>query len=248
MKIKRAIRRKFGISAPRMAVKAHMPWYWRWLFVVSAVAVGLAMAGWMYEIGSQYAGYDRLEAHRELTDLQGRATQLLHENGAIQSEAIAGRSRLQVEIATQHELAKTVKTLQDENARLKDDVAFFRNLMSVDGKVGAVKIYKLKVERKAFPGEYRYQLLLLQSGQREHDFQGKLQLSVNALAGGKKVIIPLSEEAQGKGQPFSLNFKYYQRVEGSFQVAPESVVKSVDVRVFENGTAQPKLVQTFNVS
>ena len=36
--------------------------------------------------------------------------------------------------------------------------------------------------------------------------------------------------------------------EGSFQVAPESVVKSVDVRVFENGAAQPKLVQTFNVS
>jgi len=248
MKLKRAIRRKFGISAPRMAVKAHVSWYWRWLFMVSAVAVGLGLAGWMYDIGSQYAGFDRIEAHRELTDLKGRASRLLHENGAIQSEAVAGRSRLQVEMATQRELAKSVKALQDENARLKDDLAFFRNLMSVDGKVDSVKIYQLKVEHKAFPGEYRYQLLLLQSGQREHEFQGKLQLSVNTLQGGKKVVIPVYGEAQGKGQMFNLNFKYYQRIEGSFQVAPESVVKSVDVRVFENGAVQPKLAQTVNVS
>lgn len=248
MKLKRAIRRKFGITAPRMAVRAHVPWYWRWVFMVSAVAVGVGLAGWMYDIGSQFAGFDRMEAHRELTDLKGRASQLLSENGAIQSEAVAGRSRLQVEVEAQRELANTVKALQDENAKLKDDLAFFRNLMSVDGKVGAVKIYQLKVERKAFPGEYRYQLLLLQSGQREHEFQGKLQLSVNALEGGKKVVIPLSGEAQGKGQPINLSFKYYQRVEGSFQIAPESAVKSMDIRVFENGTAQPRLAQTVNVS
>ena len=248
MKLKRAIRRKFGNTAPRMAVRAHVPWYWRWLFMVTAVGVGLALAGWMYETGSQFAGYDRIEAHRELTDLKDRASQLLHENGTIQSEAVADRSRLQVEIATQQALATSVKSLQDENARLKEDLAFFRNLMSVDGKVGTVKVYQLKVEHKAFPGEYRYQLLLLQSGQREHDFQGKLQLAVNVLQNGKKVVIPVAGDALVKGQMLNLNFKYYQRVEGSFQVAPESIVKSVDVRVFENGTTSPKITQTFNIS
>ena len=248
MKIKKLFRRKFGITASRMAVRAHVAWYWRWLFMVSAVAVGLGLAGWMYSIGSHFSGFDRLEASRELAVLKGRASQLLHENGAIQSEAMAGRSQLQVEIATQRELAKTMKALQDENARLKDDIAFFRNLMSVDGKVGSVKLYQLKVEPKAFPGEYRYQLLLLQSGQREHEFQGTLQLSVNALQGGKKIVIPVPGEMPGKAQRFNLNFKYYQRIEGSFQVAPASVLKSVDVRVFENGTVQPRLAQTVNVS
>ena len=61
-------------------------------------------------------------------------------------------------------------------------------------------------------------------------------------------MIPVVGDAMAKGQMLNLNFKYYQRIEGSFQVAPESVVKSMDVRVFENGTASPKITQTFNIS
>ena len=47
---------------------------------------------------------------------------------------------------------------------------------------------------------------------------------------------------------YQVNFKFFQRVEGTFKVAPEAVVKSLQIRVFENGSIAPKLLQTVSVS
>jgi hypothetical protein len=40
----------------------------------------------------------------------------------------------------------------------------------------------------------------------------------------------------------------HQRIDGAFKVAPGSEVKSVQVRVFEGGKPQPKVMQTVAVS
>jgi hypothetical protein len=98
------------------------------------------------------------------------------------------------------------------------------------------------------PGEYRYRLLLLQGGQRERDFQGKVELLVNLMQEGKKVVMTIPSAKEAEAKAYSVNFKFYQRLEGTFHVGPSAVVKNVQVRVFENGSAQPKLVQTVNLS
>lgn len=249
MKLARALRRKFGIAAPRLLIRAHVAWYWRWLFMVSAIAVGLASAWWMYDIGSAIAGLDRSDTRHELTDLRGRVAELQRETGKFQAEAVVARRQVEIEIATQRELAKSAKALQDENARLKEDITFFRNLMSPDGKVGSsVRLYRFKVEHSAFPNEYHYQALFLQSGQRDQDFQGRVRFLANTLQKGKKIVIPIASAASNNALDINLDFKYYQRVEGVFQVAPGADVKSVEVRVFEKGASQPQFTQTANIS
>ena len=248
MKLARAFRRKFGIAAPRMSVRTHVVWYWRWLFMVTAVAVGASLAWWMFDIGSQFAGFDRGEAYQAMTNLRDGVSRLQQENSVIKAEAATARRELQIEIATRHELTKSLKALQEDNAHLKEDLSFFHNLMSAEGKAGSVRIYRFKVERSAFPGEYRYRLLLLQSGTREHEFQGKAQFLANVLQNGQKTVLAISSEEPEKAQVVKLDFKYYQRVEGSFQVPPGAVVKSVDVKVFEKGVLQPRLSQTVNLS
>jgi hypothetical protein len=44
---------------------------------------------------------------------------------------------------------------------------------------GGVSINRFRVRADALPGEYRYQLLLVQSRTRSREFQGKLQLVVD---------------------------------------------------------------------
>ena len=51
-----------------------------------------------------------------------------------------------------------------------------------------------------------------------------------------------------KAEPYNLNFKFYQRVDGVFRVPPEATVKRVQVRVLENGVEAPKSSQTVNLS
>jgi hypothetical protein len=58
--------------------------------------------------------------------------------------------------------------------------------------------------------------------------------------------LPAEDDKEGKA--FKLNFRFYQRIEGTFRVDPGVAVKSMQVRVFENGSQEPKLIQTVNAS
>jgi len=119
--------------------------------------------------------------------------------------------------------------------------------MSSDKSDADLSIYRFKVEN-TMPGEYRYRLLLLQGGQREHEFQGKVQFLVSLIQGGEKLVMTLPSAKEAEARAYNLNFKYSQRLEGVFHTEPKAQVKKVQIRVFENGAVQPKLMQVVNLS
>jgi hypothetical protein len=41
-----------------------------------------------------------------------------------------------------------------------------------------------------------------------------------------------------------LSFKHFQRVDGIFRVSPKAKVGSVQLRVYETGSAEPKVTQS----
>ena len=113
-----------------------------------------------------------------------------------------------------------------------------------------LSILRFKVERDSLPGEYYCRLILVQSvKQRGKAFQGNMQLIVNAIKDGKKVVLqfPLESAAQEQAA-YQLNFKYYQVVDRAFKVSPEITIESVQVRVFEKGVREPKVVQSVGLS
>jgi hypothetical protein len=75
-----------------------------------------------------------------------------------------------------------------------------------------------------------------------------LQFSVNLQQDNKKVVMTLPAEDDKENHDFKLNFRFYHRIEGAFRVAPNAVVKSMQVRVFEGGSSEPKLTQTAHAS
>lgn len=237
----------FGISAPRMAVRAALPWYLRWLGLIALALVILLFARATYDFGKKFAGFDQGEADREVQRLREINAKLQQE--VAQSRGVAqGERQLQIERAAYADLVKQMKALTEENATLKEDLAFFQTLMPSGGKQGGVAINRFVVQNDALPGEYRYRLLVTQTGERSKDFQGKLQFVVNLQQDNKKLVMTLPAEDDGEANGFKLNFRFYQRIEGTFQVAPNAAVKSVQVRVFENGSSEAKLTQTANAS
>jgi len=243
----KALRSKFGIAARRVAVRTQVAWYWRRLLIILMIAMVMALAWWMYDSGRKFAGFDSGQAEREMARQAELNARLQAENSALRHEYAASERQLQIERSTYGDLAKQVKDLSDENTSLKEDLAFFQSLLSAGSKE-AVSIYRFNVEPDTLPGEYRYRLLLLQMGPRQKEFQGKLQFVIDVLQNGQKSLITIPGENGPDLQAYNINFKYYQRVEGSFRVEPGAVAKSVQVRVFENGTSEAKLTQTVNLS
>ncbi|MDP2878888.1 MAG: hypothetical protein Q8N74_05095 [Sulfuricella sp.] len=247
MRLDRRLKHRFGIAAAPLAVRRHVAWYWRLPLVVILLAGGIALSWLFYDTGSRFAGLDRGATADELQRLREKLGSLEQENVSLRSDGAQSERKMQIEQETQNDLAKTVKTLQDENAQLKEDLTFFRKQMSSDKSDGDLSIYRFKVEN-TMPGEYRYRLLLLQGGQREREFQGKVQFLVSFTQGGEKLVMTLPSAKEADARAYNLNFKYYQRLEGVFHAEPNAQVKKVQIRVFENGAVQPKLMQTVNLS
>jgi uncharacterized protein DUF6776 len=238
----------FGISAPRMAVRAAIPWYWRWLGLIGLALIIFLLSRAAYDFGKQFAGFDQSEADREVQRLGASNARLQQELALVRGQIAQGEPQQQIERATYTDLVKQIKALSEENATLKEDLAFFQTLMPSAGKDDGVAINRFLVQNDALPGEYRYRLLLTQTGKRNKDFQGHLQFSVNLEQDNKKVVMTLPAEDDKENDGFKLNFRFYQRIEGTFRVGPDAAVKNMQVRVFENGSSVPKLTQTANAS
>jgi hypothetical protein len=243
------LRRKFGISATRLSVRPHVPWYVRWAVVLPFVLLACGLVWWAFDSGLEFAGFHRGQAEQELTRLREQLAVVQSENARLSSQAATFEKQAQVEHAANQETEKQLKVLNEENARIQDDLAFFQSL-SLPVKHGPeLSIHRLKIERDALPGEYRYRMLLVQSGaERAKEFQGNLQLLVNTDHNGKKVVIVFPQENSPQDAAYQLNFKYYQRVEHSFQLPPDTSIVSIQVRVFERGGSEPKIKQNVSLT
>lgn len=239
--------RRFGIDAPQLAVRPHMPWYWRWLGIIGVVALTTGVAWFTYDFGLEYAGFRKGEATKLREQLDETVRQQQAELAELNARTAAAERQLQIERATYGDLAKQVKALAQENATLKEDLAFFQSLTAT-GKEGAISINRFRLVPESMPGEYRYQLLLVQAGERK-EFSGRLQFVLNLQQDGRKVTLMLPEADRAEAaKDFKVSFKLFQRVEGLFRIAPNATVKGLQVRVFEGNSETPKITHNVTIS
>jgi hypothetical protein len=247
----RRIERRFSISAQRLSVKPHIPWYVRWAIALPFIFALGGLVWWAYDSGLELAGFHRGQAVKELESLHETLAGLQEENAKLSSKAASFERQAQMEHAANEEIINQIRALGDENARLKENVTFFQNLPLAQGESQSeLSILHLKVERDSLPGEYNCRLILVQSvKQRGKAFQGNMQLIVNALKDGKKVVLQFPMESSAdEVSAYQLNFKYYQVIDRAFKVTPGMVIENVQVRVFERGVREPKVVQSVGLS
>jgi hypothetical protein len=65
----RRIERRFSISAQRLSVKPHIPWYVRWAIALPFIFALGGLVWWAYDSGLELAGFHRGQAVKELESL-----------------------------------------------------------------------------------------------------------------------------------------------------------------------------------
>lgn len=238
----RKVRLRFGIAAPRVAVHSPIPWYLRWLGVALLLGVSAASAAWIYDAGRRFAGFDRNEVETELSGVRAQLLDAQAELDKLRAVANAADSRLAIERTTQQKLAQQIRVLEQDNARLREELGTLDGMLSSDARAGnALSIYRFKVEPDVLPGEYRYHLLLVTPRARsEREFNGRLELVVNLTEDGRNAMMTFPEPGDAGAGAFRLAFKYFRRVEGTFRVNPKAKVENVQARIYENGSNQPR--------
>src|SRR4051794_32661503 len=127
MSVLRLMRRTFGISAPRMAVRPDVPWHWRSLRLVAWLALAVA-AAWLLVgvIGGRGLAHGQLDG--EVSRLESELERQGPELTELRAQAAQNERQVQMERAAAADLAKQVKALTFDNAKLKEDLAFFQSL------------------------------------------------------------------------------------------------------------------------
>ncbi len=226
--------RRLTVSAPRMAVRSHLPWPFRW--VVMALMLGLcgAIGLWAFEFGKGIAGLDS-GAREELDKLRSEAAQLRDEREKARSVLNTSSSLMTTEKAAQGQLVAQIRKLEADNRALRDDLGFFEKLIPATHGGDGLAIRSLQAEVLA-SGRIRWQVLVLQPSKNAPEFKGKLEVSLMGQLAGK------SWNMSPPGGAQVLVFRQYQRVEGLIDVPTGAVVKNVSARVLDGAVV--RAVQT----
>jgi hypothetical protein len=217
--------RRRGPLDRRVSVRAQHPWYVKVVAVLLFLALGYGFAYWRFMIP--------------------------HSSGSPESDAYMAQlamaeRQLQVERATRSNALKEMALLQDEIMRLKEDVAFYKGILTERSGTGAPKIQGVKITRTMNPLEYRYEINLAQTGSEGKPIRGSLHLAVQGMQDGKNVSRDIVLDGQQAGM--MVNFKKYRQVDGVFSIPESMQARSLLVEFVEAGDTRPRLSQTFSLS
>lgn len=246
----RRLRGRFGISAPQVAVRTHIPWYLRALGVAGMVALTVILVDWAYDAGQRLAGFERSETKHLLDNFRSRNSALDEEVTRLRTQLAAAESSLQIEQAAQKLLAEKNSVLANENSRLKEDISVFERLARLEKKHGSgVSLEKLKVERDGAPGGYRYSLLIsLQGDRRGKDSRFKVVITAipkSSVAEDRK------DDGQQRGRmgvhvaQDDIEMRSFRRIEGRFVLPLQASFAKVEFNILEAGVV--KATQSFSL-
>jgi hypothetical protein len=237
--------RNLSVSGPRVAIRTQLPWPLRAVIGFAVLSLAVAAGFSLYEYGRSLGGPDRDELGAELAQARTLLAQVTSERDRQTAAAVSWESQLKVERSAQEQVRMQVKMLEDENARLKADLAFFESLLPMPANAKGIVIRSFRVQPDGQPTALRYRLLVQQAGRPAQDFVGAVSLTVNLQQGGRPWVLQLPDPGLPDAGPAPLSFRHYQRVEGVFSIPAGATVRSILVRIQADGETRAQ--QTFTM-
>ncbi|RCS57572.1 DUF6776 family protein [Parvibium lacunae] len=249
----RLLLRKLTISAPQMRVLTQRPWYVRLApyFLVALASAGVT-AGW-YAWSGAAGNKTKQQLEQELAESKLKLQQLYDEHAQLERTARTATSQIDMEQAARSRLTQEMKTLEADNARLREELAFFERSISANQAVLGLTLSGARIQ-VVQEGVYQLRVMVAQSGKINANFNGQLQLHVTGQQNGKTVQLILPEPIQNSAtaaagltgkttgyavspaSAYQLNFRHYQRLEIYFALPANLQLKTVQAKVFDGKT------------
>jgi len=231
--------------ASKLIIKSHHPWKHRAKITI-AIVVLCAAGWWMYELGHSRAGfdYDNLLVERNaLNDKLEKANEVITRH----RERIAILERAgQIDKKGYGGVEQSLNQVQDEMLELKEEVAFYRGIVSPTDTASGLNIADFRVSGIGEERAYRFKLVMTQMKSNVRVVQGYAQVAFEGLQDGAQVEHTLYKVSGGTLDKLRLRFKYFQNIEGEI-VLPEGFLPSrVVVDVVPSGNDQTRLKKTFD--
>jgi hypothetical protein len=215
-------------------------------FIIAGIGV-LAIGASAYALYLNASGW----AQEELSALSEERNELmvtveaLSEGNTILRERVAILERAQqVEGKAYEGVDVHLRSLQDEVLALKEEVAFYRGIVSA-GKEKGLKIQTFVVDKESSSGAYRFQLVLTQNLKRVKMISGTVKLNILDEQNGKPRRLLLSDMSGQQASSLKFEFKFFQRIEGRFTLPDGFKPDRLQIQVVSKGKKPASVEKSF---
>jgi hypothetical protein len=108
--------------------------------------------------------------------------------------------------------------LQKEVSDLREQLAFYRGIVSPDLARAGVRIYDLKLTPGANPRAFHYELALIQSVRHDRRIGGNINLLLEGTKSGVKQTLRWEDVATGDNKNLLFSFKYFEEFSGELSL------------------------------
>lgn len=225
----------------QLIIKSHNPWKF-WLKLILFATAFLLVAWGMYMYGQERAGYNNRLLQSEQRQLQEQIYQLGKLNSELREKSTVLERSSVIDRQAYEKVDTSIKTLQDEILELKEQVTFYRGIVSPKETAGGLYITSLKINTIDNQNSYRLKLVLTQLKNNQRMVRGNASLAIDGIINGEQKHLDLTDLIGDKSIDLKLHFKYFQTIEADI-VFPDGFVPSsvqVDINPIAKGTSRIK--------
>lgn len=229
----------------KLIIKSHHPWKHR--AKIGAAVLGFLLVAWgVFQFGHQRAGFDYDDLVQERDALLDQLENERSENQE-QRERIAVLERAsQIDKKGYSEVETSLKQAQDEMLELKEEVAFYRGIVSPTDTATGINVADFRVSSIGEERAYRFKLVMTQTKSNTRVVKGYARIAFEGVQDGVQVEHTLKKVSGGALDKLKLRFKFFQNIEGEI-VLPEGFLPSrVLVEVVPTDKETTRLKKTFD--
>jgi len=154
----------------------------------------------------------------------------------------------QIERKAYNELDRTLKILQAEILEHKEELAFYRGIVSPKDSSSGLYLQNFFLSQNGDTRSYRYKVVLTQVLKNSRLISGKVKLQFDGLLDGESKILDLKAITAKKVRDLNYRFKYFQNVEGVVDFPEGFSLLRVKIQILPRGRLRDMIEKTIEWS
>jgi hypothetical protein len=232
---------KVKIQVPRLekiSMSAYHPGLKRIQILVSILAA-VSVAWAFYEVGAAGIDLPFEDNKQSVAELRVDLAKAKKDLRSLRREVARLTRSTKVELQAAEQTKQTLHEKEMQIAKLTEELVFYRSLLAPEKTNVGVEIRDFSL-RSVGKGEYYYDFLLTQSNRSKKVAKGKVNVTIDGKQNGEMHRVEVFDNAEAASDAITYSFKYFQRLNGAFELPENFEPKKILVEVKPNSKSKSK--------
>ncbi len=209
---------------------------WRRVGLAALMLALLGGAWGIFEYGRYRAGYDRIAFMDIRHKLEQSNVALEEELKKLRMEKLDLEQTMRIESQAYGQVRKDLMGLQDELLELKEELEFYRGIVSPNDANRGLQIQRFTVTKGSGERSWHYKLVLTRVLKNRGTARGTVEILVEGVSSESGITkqLTLSGISVPRLRQLRYNFKYFQNIEGEIEL-PVGFVPSRVILILKPG-------------